>query len=55
MTIRWAAKFKSLDKLVEFDVWYLVRRTGDEPRIILFISRQDEEKAMKELGLLNAA
>jgi hypothetical protein len=29
--------------------------TGEKPCIILFISHEDEEAAMKELGLLDAA
>jgi hypothetical protein len=41
--------------LIEFDVSYLVQNTGQEPRIILFIAHQDEQKAMEELGLLPAS
>jgi hypothetical protein len=55
VTVHWAARFKKLDKPVEFDVSYLVQLTDEEPRIILFISHEDEEEAMKELGLLDAA
>ncbi len=51
--VHWGAKFKMTgDRLIEFDVSYLVQKTGPEPKIILFISHQDEEKAMEELGLL---
>ena len=51
--VHWGAKFKKTgDKLIEFDVSYLVQKTGHEPKIILFIAHQDEEKAMEELGLL---
>ena len=51
--VHWGAKFKKTgDKLIEFDVSYLVQKTGSEPKIILFIAHQDEEKAMEELGLL---
>ncbi len=51
--VHWGAKFKKTgDKLIEFDVSYLVQKTGPEPKIILFIAHQDEEKAMEELGLL---
>ncbi len=35
-----------------FDVTYFIQKTGPEPEIIMFIAHQDEEKAMKELGLL---
>jgi hypothetical protein len=51
VTIHWAAHFKSLDKPVEFDVSYLVQLTDETPKIILFISHEDEEETMKELGL----
>ena len=55
VTVHWAAHFKKLSKPVEFDVSYLVQLTEDKPKIILFISYEDEEEVMKELGLLNAA
>jgi uncharacterized protein YndB with AHSA1/START domain len=51
--IHWGVTFlKTGDRRIEFDVSYLVQKTGAEPRIILFIAHQDEEEAMKELGLL---
>ncbi len=53
--VHWGVTFqKTGDKLIEFDVSYLVQKTGTEPRIILFIAHQDEQKAMKELGLLQS-
>ena len=55
VTIHWAVSFKTLDKPAEFDVSYLVQLTEDEPRIILFISHEDEQETMKKLGLLKAA
>jgi hypothetical protein len=55
VTVHWAAHFKKLSKPVEFDVSYLVQLTDDKPKIILFISHEDEQEAMKELGLLDAA
>lgn len=55
VTIHWGARFKSLPDPVEFDVSYLVQLTGDEPRIILFISHEDEQEAMERLGLLKGA
>lgn len=52
VTVHWAASFKKLARPVEFDVTYFVQRTDpNEPRIIMFIAHQDEEEAMKELGL----
>jgi hypothetical protein len=55
VTIHWAAHFKSLEKPVEFDVSYLVQLTDDKPKIILFISHEDEQETMKKLGVLKAA
>jgi hypothetical protein len=50
VTIHWGAHFEKLDKPYEFDVSYLVQLTDDQPKIILFISHQDEEEAMKEVA-----
>jgi hypothetical protein len=50
VTVHWAAHFEKLDKPYEFDVSYLVQLTDKEPKIILFISHQDEEEAMKEVA-----
>jgi len=55
VTVHWAVSFKTLDKPAEFDVSYLVQLTGDEPKIILFISHEDEQETMKSLGVLKAA
>jgi hypothetical protein len=52
VTIHWAVRFKSLAEPVEFDISYLVQLTGPEPQIILFISHEDEQEAMRRLGLL---
>jgi ketosteroid isomerase-like protein len=52
--VHWGVTFrKTGDRRIEFDVSYLVQKTGDEPKIILFIAHQDEEKAMQELGLIS--
>jgi len=51
--VRWGVTFrKTKDKLIEFDITYFIQKTGPEPKIIMFIAHEDEEKAMKELGLL---
>ncbi|MCL7413843.1 MAG: hypothetical protein M8353_09550 [ANME-2 cluster archaeon] len=51
--IHWGVTFKKTgNKLIEFDVTYFIQKIGPEPKIIMFITHQDEEKAMKELGLL---
>jgi ketosteroid isomerase-like protein len=51
--VRWAATFeKTGGRPIEFDVTYFVQKTGEKPQIIMFIAHQDEEQAMKDLGLL---
>jgi hypothetical protein len=51
--VHWGVTFrKTGTRLIEFDVSYLVQKIGPEPKIILFIAHEDEEQAMKELGLL---
>jgi hypothetical protein len=54
ITVHWGVKFKTKgDEPVEFDVSYLVQHIGaGEPKIILFVAHEDEEEAMKKLGLL---
>ena len=52
VTVHWGVTFeKTGDKVIQFDVSYIVQETGKEPKIILFITHQDEEEAMKKLGL----
>jgi hypothetical protein len=53
--VHWAATFEKLgDKSVEFDVTYVLQKTDpDAPKIILFIAHQDEEQAMRDLGLVS--
>ena len=51
--VHWGVTFaKTGNKLIKFDVTYFIQKTGLEPEIIMFIAHQDEERAMKELGLL---
>jgi hypothetical protein len=53
--VHWGAKFKKMpNDLVEFDVSYLVQQLGGTKKIILFIAHEDEEKAMRDLGLIQA-
>jgi len=52
--VHWGVTFrKTKDRLIEFDVTYFVQNIGTEPRIIMFIAHQDEQKAMQELGLIS--
>lgn len=51
-TIHWGVTFrKTGNKLIEFDVSYIIYEGKEKPEIILFISHEDEEEAMKKLGL----
>jgi len=52
VVVRWGVTFdKTGNKLIEFDTSYIIQETGSEPKIILLISHEDEEEAMKKLGL----
>ena len=52
VVVRWGVTFdKTGNKLIEFDTSYIIQETGSEPKIILLISHEDEEVAMKKLGL----
>ena len=52
VVIRWGITFeKTGSKQVEFDISYIIQETESEPKIILFISHEDVEIAMKKLGL----
>jgi hypothetical protein len=46
---------KTGNKPIEFDVSYIVHEKDNEPEIILFISHEDEEEAMKKSGLMDKA
>jgi hypothetical protein len=51
--VHWGATFqKTGDKVIEFDVTYFLQKTSGEPKIIMFVAHQDEQKAMEKLGLL---
>ena len=52
VVVRWGITFdKTGNKLIEFDTSYIIQEIGSEPKIILLISHEDEEAAMKKLGL----
>jgi hypothetical protein len=52
--VHWGVTFlKTGDRMIEFDVSYLVQKTGPEPEILLFIAHQDEEEAMRKLGIVS--
>ena len=52
VVIRWGMTFeKTGPKLIEFDKSYIIQEIDIGPRIILLISQEDEEVAMKKLGI----
>ena len=52
VVVRWGITFdKTGNKLIEFDTSYIIQEIGSEPKIILLISHEDEEEAMKKLAL----
>lgn len=50
VNVHWASTFTA-NRQVEFDVTYIVQNLQDDSKIIMFITHQDEQQAMKELGL----
>jgi hypothetical protein len=49
--VRWQTTFaKTGDKLIQFDISYLVREDLEGYRILLYVSNQDEEKMRSEIG-----
>ena len=52
VVVRWGVTFEQTgSKQIEFDVSYIIQESGNDPKIILFIAHEDEEVAMKKLGL----
>lgn len=53
--VHWGVTFKKTGtQPVEFEVTYFVQKTAPDPKIIMFIAHEDEEQAMKNLGLMNS-
>ncbi|QJB30574.1 hypothetical protein HF324_04070 [Chitinophaga oryzae] len=51
-TVTWGAKFeKTGDELITFDISYFLYLTGG-PKIIMYISHEDQEVVMRQKGLL---
>ena len=52
VVVRWGITFdRTGNKLIEFDTSYIIQEIGSEPKIILLISHEDEEEAMKKLTM----
>ena len=52
VVVHWAVTFENINDPAEFDISYIIQHTDKDPKIILFITHQDEEEYMKKLGLL---
>lgn len=51
--LRWGARFeKTGDRAVEFEIAYLIERTGESWRVLGYVSALDQEEEMRALGLL---
>jgi hypothetical protein len=52
-TVTWGAQFeKTGDRVIEFEISYLLERAADEWRILSYISRSDQNAEMAKAGLL---
>ena len=52
-TVTWGAQFERTgDRLIEFEISYLLERAEDEWRILSYISRADQNAEMAKAGLL---
>jgi hypothetical protein len=53
-TVTWGARFeKTGERAIEFEISYLLEKSGDDWRILLYISRADEQAEMAKEGLLS--
>lgn len=52
--VRWAARFAALAGEVEFDISYLVFVAESEPKIVGYVSHEDQEERMRQEGLLTS-
>lgn len=51
VTVTWEATFRATgDRPISFDVSYLMT-TADPPRVVAFVSHEDQEEAMRRAGL----
>jgi hypothetical protein len=51
--VTWGARFaRTGDRLIEFEIAYLLEQSGDRWTILSYISRSDQDEEMRKLGLL---
>jgi hypothetical protein len=52
-TVTWGARFeKTGDRIIEFEISYLLEKADDEWRILSYISRSDQNAEMAKEGVL---
>jgi hypothetical protein len=52
--VTWGARFaRTGDRLIEFEISYLLEQNGDRLTILSYISRSDQDEEMRKLGLLD--
>ncbi len=52
-TVTWGARFeKTGERIIEFEISYLLEKAEDQWRILSYISRTDQNAAMEKEGLL---
>jgi hypothetical protein len=55
-TVTWGAQFeKTGDRILEFEISYLLEKSGEEWRILAYISRSDQAAEMAKERLLTGA
>ena len=51
--VTWGARFvRTVDRLIEFEIAYLLEQTGDRRTILSYISQSDQDEEMRKLGLI---
>lgn len=52
-TVEWGARFqKTGHELIRFKISYLLNSSGDSPRILAYVSHEDQEEVMRAQGLI---
>ena len=51
--VTWAVGFEKMGaELIQFDITYLVFHSNSRPKIVMYISHEDQEELMKNKGLI---
>jgi hypothetical protein len=52
-TVEWGAKYKKTgEELIRFEITYLLQLFENQPKIIAYISHEDQQTVMKERGII---